>query len=568
MYIKFKNIKIENFQALKTANIELDSQGTVQIKGVNLYENNADSNGSGKSSCFEALVWAIYGKTSVGITDVVNKFNGKNDCSVTLEFEIDNNAYKIVRTNKTVDFICNDNVITNKNKTDTNKSILSVIPFDMDVFLSTIYLSQGFNARLSTLTPSGRKERIETLTGISNRIDEFKEKVSNIKSKLNGYISVLENKISYNRGVRETLQNSLDTQQAKLNDLSTKITDIDVINKYKSDLSEVTEKLDKQQAEIQNFEKYLYDYKLSKSSAQSKVTNIKSTIEQNLQMLSKLEVHKCPTCDAILDEEKTQNLKSTYENTIIDSKTVLKEELDNIDVLDKKIAYVEGEIQKIKESVNALKLDKQTISDKLSNCVVIDSTNDILQDISNYKTKIYDLDTEIGKDEQKLNNLKDDVMVASQMLQLITKQFRTYMLENIISFINNKLKEYSSYMFSNPNDLIQINTDSNKLNISVGNTFYESLSGGEKRKVDLAITFVQRDLLLEIVGISTNIIVLDEVMDYMDSTATSRALDMISNIALSISSMFIISHNDYEIPYDKTMVITKGLDRCSSIDII
>ena len=47
MRIEFKDLKIRNFKSIGEADIDLQSQGIVKVLGVNEYEDNAASNGSG-----------------------------------------------------------------------------------------------------------------------------------------------------------------------------------------------------------------------------------------------------------------------------------------------------------------------------------------------------------------------------------------------------------------------------------------------------------------------------------------------------------------------------------------
>jgi DNA repair exonuclease SbcCD ATPase subunit len=103
MNIRFNNITIENFRSIETAYVELEHQGTVIVKGINEYEDKATSNGSGKSSIFEAIIFALFEETSSGEKDVANRLvnNGYN---IILKFEVDIDKYTIVRqckSNKT-----------------------------------------------------------------------------------------------------------------------------------------------------------------------------------------------------------------------------------------------------------------------------------------------------------------------------------------------------------------------------------------------------------------------------------------------------------------------------------
>ena len=77
MRLIFKQLSIENFMSIGNVDIDFDAMtGFNTIIGENnMIQDNAKSNGSGKSSIFEALVWTLTGTTMRGNKDVVN-FNG------------------------------------------------------------------------------------------------------------------------------------------------------------------------------------------------------------------------------------------------------------------------------------------------------------------------------------------------------------------------------------------------------------------------------------------------------------------------------------------------------------
>ena len=79
MYIKFKHIYIENFMSIEQGSLELNNQGYVLINGINNNPTDAsNSNGSGKSSIIEAVVYALTGETIRGTKDIVNAIHDKN----------------------------------------------------------------------------------------------------------------------------------------------------------------------------------------------------------------------------------------------------------------------------------------------------------------------------------------------------------------------------------------------------------------------------------------------------------------------------------------------------------
>ena len=141
MNIRFDRIDIENFRSIQRANICLSNQGTVIVKGINEYEDKATSNGSGKSSVFEAIIFALFEETSAGEKDVANRIIN-NGYSVTLYFSIDGDNYVISRTSSgsksTVIIHKNDIDISARNKTDTNKLILEILGINKSIFLDSI----------------------------------------------------------------------------------------------------------------------------------------------------------------------------------------------------------------------------------------------------------------------------------------------------------------------------------------------------------------------------------------------------------------------------------------------
>ena len=132
MNIYFKSIQIQNFRSLQNVSINLENQGIVIVRGINEYEDKATSNGSGKSSLFEAIIYAIFEETSIGEKDVSNRIIN-NGYKIILNFNIDGINYSIIRKNegkKSEVVLLKDNIdISARNKSDTNKLILQLFRY-------------------------------------------------------------------------------------------------------------------------------------------------------------------------------------------------------------------------------------------------------------------------------------------------------------------------------------------------------------------------------------------------------------------------------------------------------
>lgn len=66
LMIIFKKLIIHNFMAIESISLDLDARGIVLIDGKNLCNSFFDSNGSGKSSLYESLLWCLWGNTIRG----------------------------------------------------------------------------------------------------------------------------------------------------------------------------------------------------------------------------------------------------------------------------------------------------------------------------------------------------------------------------------------------------------------------------------------------------------------------------------------------------------------------
>ena len=98
--------------------------------------------------------------------------------------------------------------------------------------------------------------------------------------------------------------------------------------------------------------------------------------------------------------------------------------------------------------------------------------------------------------------------------------------------------------------------------------YYEALSGGEQQKVDIIIQLALRDLLNTQLGITCNILVIDEAFDFLDTIGCRKILDLITNLS-NIESVFIISHhiNELQISYDTEITVVKHNNGVSTIQL-
>lgn len=647
MNIVFKSVDIEHFRSIEKAFVPLSNQGIVIVRGINEYEDKATSNGSGKSSIFEAIVFALFEETSGGEKTVSNRITGQG-YSIKLDFDVDNNHYTILRqcsgSKSNVTLYKNDVDISARNKTDTNKLIESILGISKSLFLDSVFLSQSISTNLASLSPTARKERLEVLTNTDQLINDFKEKLK--QRQLDYENKRVELQLEQNKlnGNKEALLNQINNLQLKLQEIEYKIqqrdqlgnidtinNEIDTANKnieiQKYDLQQKDIEIENCEQEIKEFrntgndditlkDKLVADInsKLSEIQKQNNEINmLEYEINQSNTIINRenFEIDKvknsdtCPTCG-----RKYENVNEDYINNIINEhQNNISNELDKQKQLQDKMEITKGLIENLTQEQTAIQNELNNVNIKISqfNDILNQKedkrrrltserqiiTNNILQinnqiqslqgkkeqilsfDVGNkdevikmqqdVQNQINEIDDKVKTYEDKLTENNNYIESIKHSLQLVTKDFRTYLLQNSIQYLNQQLFKYSNQLFSNSKDIIQISDNDTKLDIKLGQAPYESLSGGEKTRVNIALLLAQKSLASIVGNITCNMIILDEILGYCDAEAETNVVNLITSELNTLESIFMISHKEIPIGYDTELTVIKNKDGLTSI---
>lgn len=647
MNIVFDRIDIENFRSIQKASICLANRGTVIVKGVNEYEEKATSNGSGKSSMFEAIIYALFEETSSGEKDVANRIIN-NGFNIVLYFSIDLDKYIITRYMKNnkagVILYKNDEDISARNKTDTNKLICSILGITKDIFLDSVFLSQNISTNLASLSPTARKERLEILTNTEYMINNFKENLKNeqtkyeancVKAKMD--LTKLDGKLdSINKqklelqekilqiekqiakrnalGDIDTIENEIETTQKNVeiqrNDMEQKEQEIIAQENKITDYRNTGDTHQKEREELNNI---LFQKREECNEIQHNIDDMvnqnkhseKEILRINNEIIKIKNSDTCPTCGRKyenINEEHIQNtIKELEQNINAEEDNKLKrnaeieksQELLNMKIaegkkLRAKLDSFDAEMDKYKQELNNMEMVKKSLMEskqRIYNNIKILQAN--IESLRNKKDEI--LKIEIGNEEEFISMIQgldseieainiskkeiedyykqnsEYVEVVKNSIQLVTKEFRTYLLQNSINYLNELLNSFSSELFSNDKDTITINGDDTKLDIKLGEATYESLSGGEKTRVNIALLLAQKSLASIIGNISCNIIILDEILGYCDSQAENNVINLITKELNSLESIYMVSHKEIPIGYDNQILVIKDQKGISRI---
>jgi len=191
-------IKLNMIDFLSHANSEIDFTKFNAALVLGTQDGNSDrSNGSGKSAIFEAIMWALFGKSRHKKADGVVK-RGARRCKVEFIFDIDNARYKIIRKRDRVlgesDLVFERYEdgewisISSDTNTATGANITKTINVNNnEVFVNSIYFKQNDISMFPEATPGKRKDIIKSLLRME-RWDAYQKKASSKSSKIKSSI--------------------------------------------------------------------------------------------------------------------------------------------------------------------------------------------------------------------------------------------------------------------------------------------------------------------------------------------------------------------------------------------
>lgn len=619
MILTFKNIHIENFLSFGTADLLLDRGNYVLVKGEN--ENpvdNAESNGSGKSAIFDAIVWALTGTTTRECKNVSN-INSDNGAKVTLYFNVDDCEYEVTRTKdykplgSTLKIIRNGEDVSGKGIRDSEKLLSEYLPDLTSSFLgSVIILGQGLPQRFSNNTPSGRKDVLEKLSKSDFMIDDLKQKVSDRKTQIQKLIRENEDKLlaattlksrmlkqkeSIDRYLQELpdkheLQEKIDTYNRKVEELVEEVEGKRQRLESES-ITELSKEKECKLLQLSSLNSSMYSELEQKKSEYSDQINELSGRKQSLKSYIRTNENirdVCPTCgQKLIGVEKPNVDKERQElgevetslfdisakrdselNVIKDSYMKKSKELDNeIQQLGNQILEKSKAQSELKRSIEDLQKSIEQCKYRVASLVgQMDALEENAVRYNQELTSICDQLNEIEKEilyytnEQGPLNRRSEII--SKMNTILSRDFRGYLLTNVINYISDRAKFYSLQVFGNDNIGFQL--AGNAIEISFDNKEYSNLSGGEKQRVDLIIQLSIRDMLCKFMGFSSNIIVLDEFIDGLDAKGCEQILGLIANNLTDVGTVYIITHHSsVAIPTDDEIIVVKDSNKISRI---
>lgn len=618
--IQFKKITVHNFGSYSHAELDLQNKGFCLVSGQNnCTKDGALSNGSGKSALFSAICYALTGETVGGIKSGLRNINvEENECWVELEFSYNRDQYIITRViapKSDLRIIRNDVDISGKGIRESEKKLSEVLPdVTKDLITSTVILGQGMPNKFSSFSPSGRKELLEKLTKSDFMIEDLKNRIASRQTELSTKIREYEDSLIANTTQLTLINNKLTSLRRELSETS--MPDFDgIIAKLDSSIATLSAQYNALNNSTAGHEEAIANgnaevLQLTESKAKinaeeleaytAKYTELNNDKSQKVYRIGELnrEITKlksitdiCPTCKQKLPNviKPNTDAQEAEVEELSSAVKVLTESLQQVqEKHNQYLIDIENDygtrLTEAKNRVNALLTASKELKSQIAvTKTQLDSEQALYAKytydkqhwskyIENLKTDILNQEIEVAKLTNIISitataktGLLERLAIVKKMDTLVKRDFRGYLLTNIITYLDKKAKEYCNVVFGTTE--LSLSLSGNSLDITYCGKAFDLLSGGEKQRVDLILQLAIRDMLVTYLDLNANILVLDEVTDFLDKKSCKAVMALLESALQTVESVFIISHmsNDLEIPVDSEVHIVKNENGISQI---
>jgi DNA repair exonuclease SbcCD ATPase subunit len=561
--IVFKTIKYKNFLAAGNNEIiiDFDAAPTTLIIG---------KNGVGKSQLIDSLSFVLFNKAhrKLNRPQLINSINNKN-CLVTVEFEIGPNQYKVVRGMKpnVFEIWVNGSLINQDSHSRDYQAILetNILKFNHKSFHQVVVLGAGNYIPFMMLPTWHRRSVIEDLldigifTKMNVALKESSAKQKEALKDIEHHINLLTEKIKLQTKHLNELQSIGERNTGKIRKEITELeSDIDRINllndghkqaydasynKLKKNLAAATKELEK----LTSFEHGI-KFNINKIVTEAKF------YEENTE---------CPTCSQAICEH-------TRSKKIADCKSRATKLNEGYTELNTSLTDKKNLVKTLQNELNELTKIPTLIQ---SNNNIIESHNARIHFL-NDQVKAHLDSKELNKAKADLEKTRDAKLTMSE-LRLTQIEERTYseVIAELLKDTGIKtkiIKQYLPVMNKLINSYLQTldffvsfhldeNFDETIKSRHRDDFSYASFSEGERARINLALLFAWRHIAHVKNSASTNLLILDEVMDSsLDSEGIDSLMQILSTLDPSTRT-FIISHKQEftDNKFDRCLVFDK-----------
>ena len=581
MSLKLKELTIRNFLGFgnKTEVVDLSSVGTTLILGENIDKGGA--NGVGKTTIANAICYALYNVPLEKISKerLINTTNNAKNTSmvVTLTFEVNGIDYKIIRS-RGADYetklLINGEDKTPDSIENVNKALVEIVGISFELFRRTVVFLGG-DQPFFDMPLSQQRTIIEEMF----KITKLSEK------------AVVLKQLNQNLEKDIAVQQTLCEQQEKAKALHVKhIADAEArILKWETDKVAHIEKLKATIERISHIDFATQEGMHKQIEELSPALDEQLRVSRDADKQSKLHAQaitkkkgelqhlldaKCPYC--LQKFEDTQAKIEELQTELADHDAKMIDLLATKEAADFKAnelvtdidAYKKGLIHPSYKAMLQEKTNVDTYQLQLKNTEA--STNPHLEAYEQLLNE-----AEVVVDYSKLDQMKSDLEHQKFLLKLLVDKnsfIRKKIINKSVPFLNKQIHHHAKTL--GLTHMVTFNPDMSCDITEFGRPLdYGNLSGGEKKRLNLALSMAFRDMLQHL-HTGVNILIVDEVdagaMDAPGVEAIIRSVKMKASQEPNLG-IWVISHRPECIGrFDREMFVRfeNGFSAIDRIEVV
>jgi len=588
MFIDFWEAKITGFKSIDQLTFDFDQKGINLLKG---------ENGSGKTTIFEALYWCLYGELLKdtkqegvatkkkyrqdfnGTRVVVTFSNGKDDFIIARHLNYTKNTLGNRGDSKLVVVKNNEQVSEALHKTDIQAYIDEVLGVNAKTFINSVLFGQ----RMKRLIESDAADKrdifsqffdIDWLETAKEKAKEFKDTLKAECTIIERNMAVLSERIKAIHQAEETAKKhktqwELDKQE-QIAELKTEQDSLKVLpnkepKKKHKDIVLDDSDVRKLQLALTSLENI---YAMKQQSINLKVSE-RQTVDVEIS-------DTCPMCKTKLSPQKVQEAQRTIANKLF----ILDNEIDKLKKEQSELTITEGKERLSKAKVAYAKQEelynaeselrrlynealKEYEAQKIKNGQITLQKEKITSKIILLKEKVYvpledTNEDSIEKVEKALAKgtaeLEEKTAEIIKYDWWITKGFganglKNYVINSMLQVLNTTIKKYAIRLGLSIKFSIDLEGKTKKFNVDIFKSdgleiMYNELSGGEKTRIDLALSFGIFDMLAA-TKTKFNILLLDEAFENLDEAGVYDIGELMREKSQT-TNIFFITHGNLD----------------------
>ena len=502
--MRINEVEIKNFYSMREASVVFDDyEGLVLIEGQN--KDTGASNGAGKSIIIEAVVWGLFGQTIRKSTEEALVNNQKRkECTVRIRVN-ENIVIERGKRPTTLHVFQDGEDITRANQRETQAMLEELLETNYKVFLASTVFGQQNTLEFLGATPDEKRTILKSFLNLDHLFD-LRESVKYLKSQYSQRIKAIDAIVQEHEKSIAKFEKDIAHSKEVTNAL---------VEKYSHEVLEMSPE------DVAVMEAHNQDIEWQIVKKKRRLDELERAGKDLIKKIERAEQDTCYACGQELQEKpNTDQMYSDLASLKLEIAT-LDDEITELPMGRKDIPITTRELTTLVE-YKSLRREQETFQEIQREA----------------KEKIDELLTE-----------KSQLHTNYEIMRFWEKAFSEqglvkYIVRNILVFLNDKVNYYLSHLAQGRFSL-EFDQELRETITNQGREVsYISLSGGERRKVNLAVMLGLQSLLTISSNSDNNLLFFDEVAENIDQ----EGIDGLHTLLVELKktkTLFVITHNNY-----------------------